>query len=164
VHGGEHGGARRDPSFTAFMGTLIVHPFKMSICEIVYLSQTRNFEVKCYLFQDDLREALYNDPLNGALSAEVVTPYIMRQLEIVVDGQKQPLQYQNLRTKDDQVLAQFVTPSLTASGVTKMTVTNRLLIEKFSRQINMVYVYYPTETNKRTKMFDVNKTSEIFNF
>ncbi len=151
-------------SFTAHSGPFVVHPFKMSVCEVVYLAQTRNFEIKCYLFQDDLRETLYNDPVNGALTQETVAPYIARQIEIVVDGQKQALQCENLRTKGDQVLVRFVTPTMKASGVAKLGITNRLLIEKFSRQINMVYVYYPNEGNKRTKTFDVNKTWDTFDF
>ena len=139
------------------------HAFKMSVCEIIYAPQRRAFDVKCYLFQDDLRETLYNDPANGLLSPEVVGKYILRHLELTVNGQTQTLNFQELRTKDDQVLAQLSTNALpTNAKVGQLGVQNNLLLDKFNSQVNMVYVYYPNEQSKHTKLFDIRKTQAVF--
>lgn len=139
------------------------HAFKMSVCEIVYAPQRRAFDVKCYLFQDDLRETLYNDPMNGLLSADVVGKYVLGHLELSVNGQVQTLRLQELRTKDDQVLVQLTGLALPANTkVNQLAVQNKLLLDKFGSQVNMVYVYYPNEQSKHTKMFDIRKTQATF--
>lgn len=141
------------------------HAFKMSVCEIIYKPQSHNFEVKCYLFQDDLRETLYNDPKNGLLSPEIVVPYIQKHLAISVNQQQQPLQYTSLQTKEEQILVQFsMAAAPNTSKISNISVQNNLLLEKFSKQVNVVYVYYPTEQNKHTKMLNLQKTQDIFEF
>jgi|GEM_PF-1063186 len=152
----------RPAYYSCFPG---VHAFKMSVCEIIYSQQNRTFEVKCYLFQDDLRATLYDDPNNGILSPEIVVPYIQRHLTITINNQKQSLQLTSLNQKDEQILAQFTI--LAAPNVAKINnigIQNSLLLEKFAKQINMVYVYYPNEQNKRAKMLDAQKNQDIFEF
>lgn len=146
-----------------YAGGGALHAFKMSVSEVIYNAQRRGFEVKCYLFQDDLRETLYNDPFNGALSADKVGPYILRNFEMNVNGQAQKLNLAALRTKDDQVLVEFTAPAMPANTkISKVEIRNQLLLDKFSSQVNMVYLYYPDEQNKHTKMFDARKTQAAF--
>lgn len=151
-------------AFPGLLNSAHEHQFKMSVCEIVYAPQRRAFDVKCYLFQDDLRETLYNDPANGLLTADPVSNYILRHLELTVNGQNQALTFRELHTKDDQVLVQFSTNALPTSipTINQLDVKNNLMTDKFSNQVNMVYVYYPTEQSKHTKLFDAQKTQAIF--
>ena len=139
-----------------------LHPFKMSVCEVVYMSQPRHFEVKCYLFQDDLRETLYADPLNGALTADKVGPYLREHLALGVNGQAQTLQLREVRLKEEQILVRFETGSIPPGNIKQVSVDNRILLEKFDKQVNMVYLYYPNEQSKRTKAFDKQHQQEVF--
>lgn len=146
-----------------YAGGGALHAFKMSVSEVIYNAQRRGFEVKCYLFQDDLRETLYNDPQNGALSSDKVGPYILRNFDMTINGQTQKLNLQSLRTKDDQVLVEFTAPALPANtSISKVDIRNQLLLDKFSSQVNMVYLYYPDEQHKHTKMFDARKIQAAF--
>jgi hypothetical protein len=54
----------------------IPHDFKMSVCEIVYVPENQGFDVKFYLFADDLKAAVYGNPEAAELAAEVAGNYV----------------------------------------------------------------------------------------
>jgi hypothetical protein len=140
------------------------HELKLGICEIVYQPQNEVFELKCYLYQDDLRETLFGAPDAGSLDEGPIRDYILKQVELSVNGQVQKIQFQSLKLKNDQVLAQFTTAKLPAKNCSNLAFKNQLLIEKFKRQVNMVYVFFPDESKKYTKMLDLNTTQAYFSF
>ena len=137
------------------------HPIKMSVCEVIYRADQANFEIKCYLYQDDLRETLYGRPDAGDLDQATVSSYILKQVSMSVNDQQKNLAFQSLRFKNEQVLVTFVSDKI-SGAVSKVTLNNRLLIDKFSSQTNVVYLYYPDENAKKTKMLNINTTQALF--
>lgn len=138
------------------------HDFKMSVTEVVYTQESKVFEVKFYLFTDDLTATISGDP-NAALPArEAISNYILKHFELSVNGGKQALTFQSIRQKNDQVLATFQTPVFTQK-ITKINVKNSLLIEKFREQTNMVYALLPGN-GRETLMLNAGKVEGEFKF
>ena len=119
------------------------HDFKMSVCEITYVETQSRFEVKLYLFQDDLKEAIYGDPHASELKPEDVSSYISTKVKLTVDGQPMTLSLQEIKEKEDQAMVVFYSEKLNISLSPKMVITNQLLLEKFRQQTNMVYLLLP---------------------
>lgn len=138
------------------------HDFKMSVTEVVYSNETKAFEVKIYLFIDDLTATLAGDKNAALPSSQVIGDYIQKHFELDVNGGKQALSFQSIRQKNDQVLATFSTP-VYAKKISKINVKNSLLIEKFKDQTNMVYALLPNN-GRLTQMLNVGDTEGEFSF
>ncbi len=149
--------------FLSFLlcSSFATHEFKMSVCEIVYSEEKEIFDVKFYLFQDDLKEAIYGDPKAGNLEADSVRNYILQKVKLSVNRQEQPLIFQSIQNKNDQVQVTFSTPKHIHSNISNILVSDQLLIEKFSKQTNMVFVEMPGRS-KLTQILDVKKTEGTF--
>lgn len=139
------------------------HDFKMSVCEVVYAPEKEAFDVKFYLFQDDLRAALYGNPNAPDIEENKATDYILHHFNLNINGQSQPITFQSMRGKNDQVLVQFSTVKIPLASISKMQVKNNLFLEKFRDQINMVYAVLPGR-DKLTQMLDATRTEVNFSF
>jgi hypothetical protein len=137
-----------------------MHEFKMSVCEIIYSESDKHFEVKAYLFMDDVTEAITGDPKAPLPNRDQLVQYVQKHFSLQVDGQAQTLQFYALRQKEEQVLLHFTAPALGKSPAS-VTVKDDLLIEKFSEQTNMVYLIVPGH-NKKVEALDKKKTQVAF--
>lgn len=151
------------PFFFAF-GTPAVadHDFKMSVTEVVYSADSKAFEIKFYLFIDDLTATLAGDKNAALPSSQVIGDYIQKHFELDVNGGKQALNFQSIRQKNDQVLATFST-SVFPKKISNIKVKNSLLIEKFREQTNMVYALLPNK-GRLTQMLNAGDTEGEFEF
>jgi hypothetical protein len=130
-----------------FLVLPFLHDFKMSVCELIYEPSDRHFDVKVYLFTDDLTQALTGDPRATLPTREAISQYILQHLELYVNNSRQELQFYSIRQKEEQTLLQFRTPAL-ASSPSGVYVKNDLLLEKFSEQSNMVYLMVPGKSRQ----------------
>ncbi len=138
------------------------HDFKMSVTEVVYSSETKAFEVKFYLFTDDLTATLTGDKNAPLPNSDAIGKYILQHFEMSVNGGKQGLNFQSIRQKNDQVLATFSTPVFTQK-ISKIKVKNSLIVEKFRDQTNMVYALLPNK-GRETKILNAGTTEGEFSF
>ncbi|MCC6724030.1 MAG: hypothetical protein IT258_05930 [Saprospiraceae bacterium] len=138
------------------------HDFKMSVTEVVYKEETKAFEVKVYLFIDDLTATLTGDPNAALPTSKTIGDYVLKHLELNVNGGKQVLSFQSIRQKNDQVLATFSTPVFTQK-IKKINVKNSLLIEKFREQTNMVYALLPGKV-RETELLNAGDVEGEFSF
>lgn len=138
------------------------HDFKMSVTEVVFSEEKKAFEVKVYLFTDDLTATLTGDPNAALPSNKTIGEYISQHFELSVNGSKQSLSFQSIRQKNDQVLATFSTPVF-AQKIKKIKVKNSLLVEKFREQTNMVYAILPGK-GRETQMLNAGDVEGEFEF
>ena len=139
------------------------HDFKMSVTEVVFSEEKKVFDVKFYLFTDDLTATLTGDPLAPLPAQPTISNYILNHFELSVNGSKQALTFQSIRQKNDQVLATFSTPVFAKKKISKIDVKNSLLLEKFKEQTNMVYAILPG-SSRETAMLNASKTDGVFSF
>ena len=144
-------------------GTERIHDFKMSVCEMVYAPEKEAFDVKFYLFQDDLKQTLYGNQDVRSIDGEEARDYILKHFEMSANGLKQPLSYQSMREKDDQVLVQFRTAKIPLEGLSGVQVKNSLLTGTFREQINMVYLVLLGKP-KQTLMLNAMRTEGELSF
>lgn len=137
-----------------------LHDFKMSVCELIYEPSDRHFEIKVYLFTDDLTQALTGDPRAPLPPREAISQYVQQHLELYVNNSSQQLQFYSIRQKEEQTLLQFRTQSLEGSPAS-IFVKNDLLLEKFSEQSNMVYLVAPGKS-KQVEALGNNRRNASF--
>jgi hypothetical protein len=140
----------------------IDHDFKMSVTEVVFTEEKKAFEVKVYLFIDDLTATLTGDPMAPLPATKTIGDYVVKHLELNVNGSKQALSFQSIRQKNDQVLATFSTPAFTQK-IKKINIKNSLLIEKFKEQTNMVYAILPGK-GRETELLNAGDVEGEFDF
>ena len=138
------------------------HPFKMSVCEISYVEEKKSFDVRFYLFQDDLKETLYSDPESPILRIDSVTNYILKKVRLSLADQQVSLNFKEFKEKEDQVMVVFQSDKIILQPKPNLLVSNRLLIEKFKTQTNMVYLSLPGRS-KLTQILNAKKTEGRFN-
>jgi hypothetical protein len=142
----------------------LLHPMKMSVCEIVYAPQRQVFDVKCYLYQDDLRDVIYNNPMEGALDQAHVEPYLRQHLQIKINQQPCNLVWQSVKERKDQVLVHFTIEAPAATPIKQVFISNNIMFEKFGNQINMLHLYYPDSNTKRVKICSISQALATFDF
>lgn len=146
--------------FWLFLILPFLHDFKMSVCELIYEPSDRHFEIKVYLFTDDLTQALTGDPRAPLPPREAISQYVQQHLELYVNNSRQQLQFYSIRQKEEQTLLQFRTQSLEGSPAS-IFVKNDLLLEKFSEQSNMVYLIAPGKS-KQVEALGNNRRNASF--
>ena len=137
------------------------HDFKLSVCEIIYDQPRQSFELKFYLFQDDLRDCLYGNPAAPDLQEKDAVAYIRRHFSLWSNQQQQELTFRSLREKNDQVLVIFNTRQLPLNSQRTLKVQSTVFLEKFRQQTNMIYVIIP-ERSKLTKILNAGRTEGEF--
>lgn len=138
-----------------------VHEFKMSICEIVQSSEGKGFEVRFYLFQDDFKQALYGDPEAQKIESADAKKYINEHTSLTLNNLLVEPRFQSIQEKKDQVLLTFQVDISPNQKIEKIDLSNRLLIEHFSTQVNMVYFVKP-DGEKLVQMLDASRTEAGF--
>ena len=141
--------------------SLLEHDFKMSVCEVVYVEEKTAFEVKFYIFQDDLKEAVYGNPLAELLERDSVEKYLEKHFSLYSKDQKLPLNFQLVEEKSDQIRVTLSSAEVPLASLSKIAIKNTILIEQFPKQTNMVYVILP-EQAKLTGLFNRQKKEMTF--
>jgi hypothetical protein len=138
-----------------------LHDFKLSVCEVVYAPSKTVFEVKFYIFTDDFKAVLYNDPNASSIDEKTAVNYLSKHFRLDAGGIDQTLNFVAMQEKNDQILIRFTSANIELKALKKLTIHNDLLVEKFITQINMVYAVFP-DRSKMTQMLSATKTEAVF--
>jgi hypothetical protein len=150
------------PDYCPLQASPLVHDYKMSVTEVIYQPATASFEVKFYLFSDDITATLTGNPASVLPGRDAINTYILQHFELKVNGTKQALDFFSIRNKEDQVLVQFNTPAF-AGNIANIAVRNTLMTDKFQEQTNVVYAIVPGK-NKKTEMLDGKRSEGYFSY
>lgn len=138
------------------------HDLFMSVCEMER-TEGGPLEVRFYLFHDDLKTALYgNAPKVFEIKTEDAQKYIAEKTTFVLNGQPVRPQFQSLEYHKDQVRLIYQIELSPDQKIEKIELTDRLLIEYFRTQVNMVY-FIKNDGEKLVKMLDGGKVVAEFN-
>jgi len=137
-----------------------LHEFKMSVTELIYHPEDHHFEVKVYLFTDDLTEALTGNPTAALPNRVQIEQYLQQHFSLLAGGQVQSLQIQGIRQRADQVLITLLSP-VANTPPKHIEVRNQLLTARFKEQTNMVYLIVPGK-HKKTEALDLQRTQVFF--
>lgn len=124
-----------------------VHPLHVSVTEINHNSAEKTLEISCKLFTDDFEKVLsqnyktkvdlINPPDRPAMD-KLVSDFIQKHLTIKADGKAAQFSYLGYERDSDVIYSYFQVDNITS--VKKMEITNHLMYELFTDQINLVHV------------------------
>ena len=137
------------------------HDFKMSVCEITYEEEQKVFEVKFYLFQDDLKVAIFGNPIPPELEASSVSNYILKKTKLSLNEKAIALSFSEMKEREDQIQVVFRSEVISLSPNSKLKISNQLFLDKFKQQTNMVYLNMPGRS-KITQIMNGAKTEVEF--
>ena len=137
------------PFFTwmAISMAALVHPFFISMTEINHNAANKTLEVSVPIFTDDFEKALEKScgckidllkPTDKTIVDKTVTNYITSHLQITADGKPTVLQFAGYQQEQGSIWSYFEAKNVTTAK--RIEVTNNLLYEYKTEQINMVHV------------------------
>lgn len=146
----------------------IEHDFHLSKCEIHYSQEDEALQISLRIFIDDLEEAIANvldeENLKLCTSKEVASAdsilikYLSDTFKISIDDQEADLAYVGKEVSEDllAVWCYFEVPNINPKQ--NIEVENKILIETFSDQSNLVSLQYSKEKQEHY-MFQKGNTS-----
>lgn len=138
---------------------LWVHPIHISVTEIEYDEREKELEIITRIFTDDLELAIreqQNNPelellkLPAATLDELVKPYLLKQLSVMLDGKTQNLNY--LGHEQDGDAHVFFIQIQPVKKWKSITIQNQVLLEMYDDQSNIVHVTVREKTRSMRLM------------
>jgi hypothetical protein len=151
------------------------HPFHVSVVEINHNAAEKTLEISCKIFTDDfekilaqnypqeagnkIRVDLINPPNRKAMDS-LVKKYILSHLAISADGKALSFTYLGFERDNEAVFSYIQAENI--SSVKQIEITNKLMQDMFTDQVNIMHVIVKGE-RKSTKL-DFPKTVAAFSF
>lgn len=123
------------------------HPFYVSICQIDHNPEAKSLELTFKIFTDDLEKALeaqgtgklyLGDPREAQEADRYLYNYLKSQVVIVVNGDTAAFRYVGKEVEMDVTWCYVEIASV--AEVKKIAVANRILLEIYEDQTNIVHV------------------------
>jgi len=126
---------------------LFSHPFFISMTDINYNNKNRALEVSVRIFTDDFEKTLrkncnckvdllHSDDKNAMNN--VINSYILRHLQIKVDGQVEKLDFVGYQQEEESIWTYYEVKKV--EQVRKIEINNTLLHDYRTEQINMLHI------------------------
>jgi hypothetical protein len=126
---------------------LAKHPFYVSVTEINHNAKDKTLEISCKIFTNDFEAAL-EKTFNSKVDLhnvkdkndtdKKIREYIMRHLQISVEGKGQQLQFVGSENKEEGTWSYFQINNIIS--VKKIDIRNNILYESFESEINIMHV------------------------
>ncbi len=133
------------------------HKFYTSLTEIEYNRGTHTFEISMRIFIDDLQLALkefHGKAIDDNIEKhkEVISEYLKENFTVKVNDLSMPVNYLGGELEMD-VLWVYMEIEDIPETITHIDITNKVLIEVFHDQINIVNYFGNKETKKAEGLF-----------
>jgi hypothetical protein len=124
-----------------------VHPLHISVTEINHNANEKTVEITCKLFTDDFEKVLVqnyktkvdliNPPDRPAMD-KLISDFVQKHVLIKLDNKSIQLSYLGFERDAEAVYSYFQVENIGA--IKKLEVTNTILHEMFTDQINMIHI------------------------
>ena len=137
-----------------YVFTIFLHPFRISVTEMNYNSQSKSVETTIKIFHDDLEKALsefYDKPIiietNKSECNTQIQKYLDDRLHLFVNDKEVKSEFIGFEIEDDVVWSYLEFKM--APTPKKIIVRDNLLIDTFSDQSNLVHFKYNGKIKSR---------------
>ena len=147
----------------------ILHPLHVSVVEINHNGADKTLEISCKFFTDDFEKVLMqnyktkidliNPPDKKAMDT-LIKKYIKAHLDISVNGKAVKYAYIGFEHESEAVYGYLQVDNI--ATVNKIEVTNKLMHDLFTDQINLMHVM--VGGNRKSTKLDYPETQAIFSF
>jgi hypothetical protein len=150
-------------------GGQVAHPFHVSVVEINHNAAEKTLEVTCKIFTDDFEKVLAQNfktkvdlinPTDKKAMDSLVKKYVILHLSISSDGKPVSFTYIGFERDNEAVYSYLQVDQI--SGVKKLDITNNLMYDIFTDQINLMHVVVGG-ARKSTRL-DYPKTNAVIEF
>jgi hypothetical protein len=147
----------------------VLHPLHVSVVEVNHNAADKTLEISCKLFTDDFETALATiyktktdliNPKDIKAMDKLVSDYINTHLSIKADGKPVVLSYLGFERENDVVYGYLEVEKM--PSVKKIEITNKLMYDMFTDQINMMHVI--VGGNRKSYKLDYPKSQAEFVF
>jgi hypothetical protein len=145
------------------------HPLYVTVTEISHNAKDKALELSCKIFTNDFETALektihtkidLSAPKDKKAADKAVSDYIVRHLQLKVDGKAVVLQFVGSEKETDATWTYFQVSNI--ASVKKLDIVNSLLYESFSEEINIMHVEAGGE--KKSSKLNSPDTNAVFEF
>ncbi|HWB27336.1 MAG TPA: DUF6702 family protein [Chitinophagaceae bacterium] len=154
--------------FVAALG--LVHPFFVSMTEFNYNGKDKDLEISVRIFTDDFENTIRKyhpgvkidilHPANQEQMNQFVSDYIQKHLQLQLNGKPVTLSFVGYEQQSESIWSYFEVKNVT--GVQKLDVTNNLLHDYNTNQINMMHIKVGDKEESYKLDYPDSKTT--FNF
>ncbi len=126
----------------------VFHPFFVSMTEFNYNAKDKELEISVRIFTDDFENTIRKDhpgvkvdilrPANQAQMNQFVNEYIQKHLVLQLNGKPAAISFVGYEQQSESIWTYFEVKNV--SGVQKLDVTNALLHDYNTNQINMMHI------------------------
>jgi len=148
----------------------LYHPFFVSMTEMDYNAKDKELEVSVRIFTDDFENAIRKyhpgvkvDILHPASQEQMnqfVNDYIQKHLQLKINGAPVQISFAGYEQQSESIWSYFEVKNIT--GIKKLDVTNSLLHDYNTNQINMMHV--KVNDNEQNYKLDYPDKVVSFNF
>jgi hypothetical protein len=123
------------------------HPLYVTVTEINHNAKDKTLELSCKIFTNDLEgaiEKIFNKKVDlssekeKAANDKLVNDYIIKHLQLKVDGKAVELQFVGSEKETDATWTYLQV--INVALLSKLNITNTLLYESFNNEINIMHV------------------------
>lgn len=123
------------------------HPFYVSVTEINHNAKDKTLEISCKIFTNDFESTLekafntkvdLNNVKDKNAADKLISNYIIKHLQIKVDGKLQQLQFVGSENKEEGTWSYFQVNNV--ATLKRIDVMNNILYESFASEINIMHV------------------------
>lgn len=127
--------------------SVLAHPFYISMTDINYNAKSKSMEVSVRIFTDDFEKTLRKNcnckidltaKENTISMKPLVDQYILKHLQIKVNGQMLALKFKGYQKEDESTWNYFEAENV--QSPMKINITNTLLHDYKEEQINMLHI------------------------
>ena len=124
-----------------------LHPIYVSVTEIEHNAKDKTLEISCKIFTDDFEKTLRQNyktsvelvaPKDKAAMNKLVNDYIVKHLQIVVDGKNVALQFVGYEQVEEGIESYFQVNNVAA--VKKISITDNILYDWKKEQVSVLHV------------------------
>ena len=150
-----------------FQITTLLHPYHISVCDIVYDAETKALQVSQRVFLDDLEDALKDkyglkvdvmNPDEQEFRDSLIQVYLFGHLDIKVDGKSRKRSYIGNEITEDGMWCYIEYTGV--KKVKSLEVRNTVFFDKFDDQANVIHFKYEGVT--KSLKFDRQTPSGTF--
>lgn len=125
----------------------LFHPFFISMTDINHNVKNKTLEVSVRIFTDDFEKTLKQNcnckvdlinPGNKGEMEKLASNYIMKHLQVKIDGQPVPLQFAGYQQEEGSIWSYFEIKNV--ASLKKLELQNTLLYDFSESQVNMIHI------------------------
>lgn len=147
----------------------LLHPLHVSVTEINHNAADKTLEISCKLFTDDFEKVLTQNykakvdlinPSDRPAMEKLVSDFILTHLSMKADGKPVKPTYLGYEKDNDAIYSYFQVDNI--ASVKKIEITNNILHEVFTDQINLMHVIVGGK--RKSYKLDYPETKTEFSF